>query len=145
MIFVYAFLLLFLGAIKMLIDRRVARLERKYSAIARAADALLREPVYKGGNSNKPDLALTAKRQYQLGLLVQKRDRLEAKHDAWNGLAERFRKRMARIRNWQGKLLPYTLGVLDVALILCLFDYFGLGDAVNVRNLVDQVASYMTR
>ena len=145
MIFLYTFLLVFLGAIKMLIDRRVAALERKYSRAARESDNLVREPWYKGGNSNRPDPAQAAKRQYLLGLMVQKRERLEGKYAVWQDRAERLGKLVARIRGWKGKTLPYTLGVVDVSFVLYLIDYFGVGQYVSAHNLVRWVTALISR
>jgi hypothetical protein len=143
MIILYTFVLLFLGAIKWLIDRKAGRLERKFARIAKAADELLRQPQLRGGTTKQPDPAQIAKRQYLIGQLVQKRDRLEAKYDAWQGAAEKFRRVIARVRNWKGRLLPYSLGVLDVIGVLVLADYPG-GPSGAVTNLVDQVSALLT-
>jgi hypothetical protein len=140
MIFLYAWLLLFLGAVKLLIDRRAGRLERKYARTARAADDLLREPLFKGGNTRNPDPAQAAKRQYLVGQLVQKRDRLEARWHAWQAGAERLRRAVAWVRGWKGRLVPYALGAVDVVAVLALADYLGAGESVNVHRLVQQVA-----
>jgi hypothetical protein len=143
MILLYILLLLFLGAIKVLIDRRLVRLEQKHSRTAKAADALLGIPLYREGNSNRFNPYENAKRQYQLGLLVQKRDRLEAKHDAWMALSEWFNAWLSKLRDWKGKKLPYTLGVLDVSFLLYLVDYFGVGEYVSVRALAHWVKSLL--
>jgi hypothetical protein len=144
MIFLYSFLLLFLGAIKMLIDRRVVSLERKYAKTALAADRLSRETLTKEGNS-RSDPCQGAKRLYLLGLLVQKRDRLEAKHEAWQESAERFHRLVTRLRDWKGKKLPYTLGVVDVSFVLYLIDYFGVGRYVDLRHLSAWLVSLFSR
>jgi hypothetical protein len=142
MIVLYAFVLLFLGAIKQLIDRRASRLERKYFRVAKAADELLRQPVLRGGNTRQPDPAQIAKRQYLVGQLVQKRDRLEAKYDAWQRASARVRRARDRARGWKGRMLPYSLGVLDVIGVLVALDHLG-GKAIRVSNLVEQVAALL--
>jgi hypothetical protein len=142
MIFLYTFLLLFLGIVKALIDRRVARLERKYARVAMAADALLHQPVFREGNSNRSDPCQTAKRQFLLGGLVQKRDRIEAKHVAWQQFSEKFGRLIVRLRDWKGKKLPYTLGVVDVSCVLCVIDYLGVGEYVSVRRLIELIVSH---
>jgi hypothetical protein len=40
------------------------------------------------------------------------------------------------VRHWKGRKLPYTFGVLDVAAVLCLIDYLGVGQVVSVGNLL---------
>jgi hypothetical protein len=142
MIFLYTFLLLFLGIVKALIDRRVARLERKYARVAGAADVLVRQPVLREGNSNKSDPCQLAKRQFLLGSLVQKRDRIEAKHVAWQQCSDTFGRLIAGLRDWKGKKLPYTLGVLDVSCVLYLIDYLGVGEYVSIRRLMELIVSH---
>src|SRR5262249_3571727 len=127
MIFLYAFLLLLLGVMWFLLNRRAAALERAYARTALAADQMLREAAFRAG-TNKQDQYQTAKRQYLLGRLVQQRDRLEAKHDAWQHRADRCGRALAALRRWKGKTLPYTFGALDVWYALQLIDYVGAGD-----------------
>jgi hypothetical protein len=143
MIFLYTFLVLFLGGVKVLIDRRVRRLERKYSKTAREVAELVRQNLPRDGNANRTDPCQSAKRQFLIGLLVQKRDRLEALHDTWLARSERFNKFVTRVRNWKGKKLPYTLGVVDVALVLYLIDQLGVGEYVSFRHIVQLVSSYL--
>lgn len=144
MILVYTTLLFLLGTLKFLVGRRVAALERRYGQVAKEADRFVRELPYRGGNTNKPDPYLTAKRQYLLGLLVQKRDRLEAKYTTWQGLSERLGRTLQTVGNWKGKKLPYTFGVLDVSALMVLVDHLGVGEVMNVRHLVQLVQSLMT-
>jgi hypothetical protein len=144
MIFLYTFLLLFLGIAKFLIDRRVKRLERKYSKTAKELNKLIYQPTPREGNSGKSDPCLAAKRQLQIGVLAQKRDYLEGKHDSWQLFAEKFGAVVTRLRNWKGKKLPYTFGVVDVALVLYAIDQLGVGDYVSVRSIVQTVTSMVT-
>jgi hypothetical protein len=46
MIFLYTALLLLVGVVYFLVQRRVAALEKKYSGVAKEADALLRQGNY---------------------------------------------------------------------------------------------------
>lgn len=145
MIFFYTFLLLSLGAVKLLIDRRAARLERKYERTAKDADRLLREPVFRMGNASKPDLCQSAKRYYQLGGVVQRRDRLEAKYAAWQARADRLGAWVTRLRAWKGVKLPYTFGALDVSCLLYAIDYFGASQYVNARVLLQHLLALWGR
>ena len=143
MIFLYTFLLLVLTAAKLLIDRRALGLERKFARAAKAADQVSRELTFRGGNSSRPDVCEAAKRYYQLGLLTQKRDRLEAKYGACQARAERLGRWVTALRTWKGKKLPYTLGVLDVSCLLYAIDLLGVGEQVSVRHLAHLVASWL--
>jgi hypothetical protein len=146
MIFLYTLLLLLLGSVYFLSKRRTASLEKKYARVAKEADALVRQPSYREGNSGRlSDPYAAAKRQYQLGQLAQKRDRLEARYASWQDFTDRFGKFLGRLRNWKGRKLPYTFGVLDVAGALALVDYLGAGQYVNARALVQAVTSILAR
>jgi hypothetical protein len=146
MIFLYTLVLLLLGSAYFVCKRRVASLEKKYTRVAREADALVRQPSYREGNSGRlADPYVSAKRQYQLGQLAQKRDRVEARYSAWQDRTDRFGKFLGRVRNWKGRKMPYTFGVLDFASALALIDYFGAGHYVNARALFQAVTSLFTR
>jgi hypothetical protein len=142
--FLYTVLLLLLVVAKFLINRRVAWLEKKYVRIAARAAALLHQPGFKEGNTSRSDPYLTAKRQYVLGMVGQKRDHLEAKHDAWLAFAEKFGRFIGGVHRWQGKVLPYTFGVVDVMLVLTVIDYLGFSDSISGRRLVDVIISFFT-
>jgi hypothetical protein len=144
MIVLYTLLLLLLGLARFLIGRRTASLERKYVKAATAAADLLNQPLSKSSYSGKPDPYLTAKRQYQLGILAQRRDALEAKHDAWQHFHERVSRIVAAVRGWRGKKLPYTFGVLDVFLLLTLLDYLAVNQYVNGRYLLELINSWLS-
>ena len=146
MIFLYTLVLLLLGSVYFLSKRRAASLEKKYSRVAKEADALVRQPTYREGNSGRlSDPYAAAKRQYQLGLLAQKRDRLEARYASWQDFTDRFGKFLGRVRNWKGRKLPYTFGVLDFAGALALIDYFGAGHYVNARAMLQAVTQFFAR
>jgi hypothetical protein len=146
MIFLYTLVLLLLGSAYFLCKRRVASLEKKYTRVAKEADALVRQPNYREGNSGRlSDPCAAAKRQFQLGQLAAKRDRVEAHYAAWQDFTDRFGKFLGRARNWKGRKLPYTFGVLDFAGALALIDYLGAGQYVNARALLQAVTSLLTR
>jgi hypothetical protein len=136
MIFLYTILVVLFGAAHFLLKRRAAALEKKYTRVAKEADTLLRQTSLREGNSSRADPYQAAKRQYQLGRLAQKRDRVEARYNSWQGAAERTGKLVAGLKNWKGKKLPYTFGVLDVAAALALVDYLGFGQYANIRYLI---------
>jgi hypothetical protein len=135
MIFLYTLVLIALGAAKALAVWRAGRYERRYAKAALAAEKLLRSPEPRAGNG-RPDIAASAKRQLQLGQLVQKRDALEDRHAAWQARADGIAAWVAAVRNWRGCKLPYTAGVLDVWMVLCLLDYLGAGEYVSAREAV---------
>ena len=145
MIFLYTALLLLVGVAHFLIKRRVAAVEKKYSRVVKDADDLLRQQNHRDGNSNRQDPYQSAKRQYQLALLAQKRDLMETRYSAWHRRSERLGKLRHRLRAWKGRKLPYTFGVLDVVGTLSLIDYLGAGQFVNARYLIDTVTSLFSR
>jgi hypothetical protein len=143
MIFLYTVLLFLLGTAKALVGRRVARLEKQYERAAQEAEQVLREIPFREGNSARQDPCKAAKRQYQLGVLVQKRDRLEERYHASHRTWERVSKLVDRVQAWKGRKLPYTMGVLDVSGLLWLIDYLGVGDQLSARHLVEMVRTWV--
>jgi hypothetical protein len=140
MLLVYLTLLVLLGVVRFLVARRAARLEKKYARFALAAQEAAQQTNYKPGN-NKPDPYKTAKAQYELGHLVQKRDRYEAAHASWKGLADRLGRVSAGMGRWQGRWVPYLLGGVDAVLILATVTYLGLVDPNQVRQWIEAVVS----
>jgi hypothetical protein len=145
MILLYSALVFILGAAALVMRRRAKSLEKKYTRVVKEADALVRQPAYKEGNSNRVDPYVIAKRQYQLGQAAHKRDRVEAKYVAWQGMAERFGRYVNRLRGWKGMKLPYTFGAVDVACVFATIDYLGFGEYVGVRPLIQLVTGLFTR
>jgi hypothetical protein len=141
MIFLYSALLFVLVVARFLVARRVASLEKQYVRVARQADELFRRSSYRDGNSNRADPYQAAKKQLQLGLLAEKRDKVEARFVRWQARADRLGRAVARVRGWKGRKLPYAFGVLDVAGALALIDYLGAGQYVNARALWHLVAA----
>ena len=141
MLLLYHFVLLLLSGVRLVFTRRAARIERKFARLAKEVNGLLRDPVHKQGNSGREDPYQAAKRQYLLGALVQKKDRLEAKHYGWAQRAEKVSRLIARLRCWKGRLVPYALGVVDVTAAICLVDYLTQGDLVSLRQLVGLVSA----
>lgn len=144
MILLYTALLFVLTVAGFLVKRRATGLEKKFIRLAAKADEVLRQPLPRQGNRGEPEPYAAAKRQYLLGQLAQKRDRVEARYTAWQTLGERFDKWTARLRQWKGKKLPYTFGVLDVAALLAGLDYLGVAHHVNVHNLYQLAARLFT-
>ncbi len=142
MILLYTLLVFLLTALRLLVGRRAASLEKRHARAATEADRfLLCGAAIREGNSSRPDPYQSAKRQYLLGSLVQKRDRLEDRHDAWQARYEKLDRVVTAVRGWKGKKLPYTFGVLDVSGVLCLVDYLGVGQYVNVHYVVQVITS----
>jgi hypothetical protein len=143
MIFLYTFVLLLLTAVKFIFQRRAAYLAGRYSRATLDVEKLLQEPLYKEGNSSRVNQAKAAQRQYVLGHLVQKKERLEARHYFWQNLSDKLARALDKVRNWKGKKLPYTLGALDVWLLLYLLDQFGVADYVSPRNVFQLIFSWL--
>ena len=142
MIFLYTILLFLLSALKQMVSMRARALERKFIRTAAAVDAMLRHPDVKPGNSNKADPCVSAKRMLMLGQLVDQRDRVEAKHFAWQRWADRLTRWVDTVGDWKGKKLPYTMGAVDVWMVLCLIDYFGVGEYISTWNVIQLVMAW---
>jgi hypothetical protein len=136
MLVLYHLALVLLGGVTLALQRRAAALERKFARLAKDVHGLLRDPILKEGNSGKQDPYQVAKRQYLLGALVQKKDRLEARHYAWASKADRMAALVAWLRGWKGRLVPYAFGVLDVLAVICLVEYWTEGDLAGLWQLV---------
>ena len=145
MILLYTLVLLVLGATKALLAWRAAMLARKYGRVTASVERLTRDAVLKNGTDNRQDVCRTAKRYFELGRSVQKKERLEAKHFVWQSWNERLGRWIAAIRHWKGKKLPYTLGVLDVGLLFYLIDYFGAGEYLSANRVVETVTAWLQR
>jgi hypothetical protein len=145
MILLYTLLLLLLGLIKLFVSLRARALERKYTGVAVTVDRLVRETDFKFGNANRTDPCSSAKRTFRLGQLVEQRDRLEGKYVAWARWLERLNRWVNAARNWKGKKLPYTLGALDVWLLLYLIDNLGAGRYVSARSAIEFLASLFSK
>lgn len=148
MIFLYTVVLTLLGLLKVVVTRRAASLERKYMKVAGETTRLAHEANTKPGNAGAPrnDIWMqTAKRQFELGLLVTRRDRLEAKQFFWQNLSDRLTRAVASVRLWQGRKLPYTMGVVDVWLVLSAIDYLGVGQIVSAQRILEALTEYFAQ
>jgi hypothetical protein len=142
MIVLYTLLLVLLAVMLFVFRRRASGLEKKFVRISKQADELIRQP-YRCGNTNRADACESAKRQYHLALLANKRDRVERLYNRWQDRADRTSKWLAGVRRWKGRKLPYTFGVLDVVGLMALIDFCGAGRYVSIRPLFDAVAHWI--
>lgn len=126
MVPMYALLLLALVALKRTLTGRAARFERKYTRAALDAEVLARESQVKPGNGGAADALVVAKRQYALALAVDARDRLEMKFVRWQAKADAVAKLLARLHGWNGRLIPYFAGVVDVGLVFVALNALGM-------------------
>jgi hypothetical protein len=145
MILFYALLLLLLGLARIFLRRRVAALERKYMKVARATDQVFKTQASRPGNGGRPDPYAAARQAYLLGRAVERRERVEARYCAWQKVAERFGRFVTGLRGWQGRKLPYLVGVLDVLLILGTLDYLGYHEQWNAQTFVNFVNTLLSR
>ncbi|HEX3313924.1 MAG TPA: hypothetical protein VHR72_03480 [Gemmataceae bacterium] len=145
MVFLYTVLLAFLGLLKAMVARRAAYLEKRYTRIAGEVGKRAHEAGIKPGNGTPRDdlAALSAKRQYELGLLASRRDRLEAKHFHWQAWNDRLTRSLDRLRNWKGKKLPYTMGAVDILLAMSLVDGLGMGRVISVQRVYESASAHV--
>ena len=133
MILLYAFLALLLGAGVLLAGLRTRILERRYVRAAEAADKLAAQLNLRGGNCNLPDPLKTAKRQFELGRLVEFRDRIEEKYDVWEARAEACRRRRNSLLTRKGRFAPYAFGVVDMLGIFAVMAFTHLIDPDHLK------------
>jgi hypothetical protein len=141
MMLLFHLLLLLLNGVKFLCTRRATALERKYVRLAKEVNALPRESCFKEGNSSRHDPFQAAKRQYLLGVLVERKDRLEARHHRWAQRVERLTRLIHKLQGWKGRLVPYALGAIDIVTTMCTLDYVSQGDFVVLRHLISLVTA----
>lgn len=143
MVLLYTLILLALGLVRWAVASWSGWLARKYTRLAAATLKFVAQPLYKPGNSNKVDSFAMAKRNFVLGQLVTRRDRVEAKYFRWQGWTDKLTAALNAFRGWKGKKLPYSLGVLDVWLTLYLIDTMGVAEHLSVRQIIDLVVAWM--
>lgn len=145
MILLYSLFLISLGGVSFLVQRRAASLSKRFAQIAQTIESKVREAGMRPGNANKADVCQVAKTQFELGRLVAQRDRIEAKHYAWQLRSERLTRWIDQLRAVKGKKLPYTMGALDFWLLMSLVDRLGMGDMINLRHLVVALSNMLNR
>lgn len=139
MILLYSFVLLILGVILFVVNRRVLTLERRYGKTALAAELLARQTTLKGGTGDRPDAVESAKHLLVLGQLAQKRDRVESKWQAWQRRADKLNKLVATLKQWKGQKLPYTFGAIDVTGAMYLIDRYGVAPYIRLDYLIELI------
>ena len=144
MIVLYAIGLALLGVATFITGRRARSLERKYVAAAKDAERLSNDLTLRGGNRLQADPCAAARKTFELGRLVQKRDRLEAKYTAWEARGERLAKTRDRLRRWKGRFTPYAMGAVDAILIVAGLAYLG-AIQVDPRDLLDKLRAVVHR
>lgn len=140
MLLLYSLVLTALGLTRWLWAARARRLERAFTRFSVQLLGKAAEPARKPGNASEQMLS-HAKRQFEIGKLVQKRDALETRYLSWQGVAERLGRWLEALRAWKGKKLPYTLGAFDVLLVFSLIDFFGMNEYVSARRVTEWLLS----
>lgn len=123
----YLSLLVALALVQWMLRLRVNRLEKRYVRVATEAHALLNKNGTRRGNSNQADPLTAARAQYELAQLGLKRDRAESRYLAGQARAEKLGRLRGRLAGYQGRLLPYAVGVLDVVGALLVLNRYGVG------------------
>lgn len=130
MVPLYTLLTLAVAVLKAALAARAGRVERKYAKAATAADEAAK--VVRG---KAADPLAAAKAQYELGRLVEKRDALEVKSLAWQARSEKAAVVLAKLRNWNGRLVPYLMGIVDVGLAATALYLLGFPHGVTAEGV----------
>ncbi len=105
--------------------------ERAYMKHAEKCGQLeTKAPCYTSG-------AEYAKHNFKLGRVAGKRDDCEEKYLSWQTTAERIGRWCEGIKNWSGRKLPYTLGAIDVYLVLAILDYYHFGQFLSLGTVLE--------
>jgi hypothetical protein len=142
MIALYTLIVVLLGVVSFLVAWRAKALEKKFSRVSLAAAKLSTLPLKSG--TGRGDVCQSAKQQFELGRLVHLRDRLEGKYFRWQKLAEKVTRMVKSVRQWKGRKLPYTFGVIDVSALLYLVDRLGLA-FIDLSQLAEMASSLLNR
>ena len=132
MVPLYALLLTGMAGLRRVLAGRAAGLERKYVTAAKRAEEAARLLHAKSGNGRPPDPLAAARRQYELGRLVQVRDRLSDRYMAAQTRADATNGRLYKLKAAKGRAVPYLLGLADAALLAMAVGKYG-GTAGGVR------------
>jgi hypothetical protein len=142
MILLYTSVLLLLGLLHYLVARRAKSLEKKFSTVSLAAAKLAGQP--RPGNGGRGDACTFAKHQFELAKLAFQRDKLESKYCSWQHCGDKLGSAVKAVRQWKGRKLPYTFGVVDVSMLLYAFDRLGLG-YIDLSHLVEMATAVINR
>jgi hypothetical protein len=137
MILLYTLVALLFGMGVWAAGRRARSLERRYIRAAQNAEKLAKEMSFRGGNCSLPDSFAVAKRQFELGRLVQIRDRFEEKFAKWEGRAATCRRWREGLLGRKGRVVPYLLGAVDMIGIALLLAVTGVVDSMQLQKVVD--------
>jgi hypothetical protein len=144
MIVLYAIGLALLGVAAFVTARRARNLEGKYVSAAKEAERLAQQLTIKNGNRNQLDACTAARNQYELGRVVQKRDRAETKYTAWAARAEGLVRVRARLHNWKGRTAPYVFGIVDAALVMAGLTWIGAMH-LDSCEVIEKIRAVVTR
>jgi len=145
MILLYSLFLISLGGVSFLVRRRADSLSRRFATIAEAINGKIQGANLRPGNSNKTDVCQAAKTQFELGQLAAQRDRIEAKHFAWQHRSERLARWIDKVRSLKGKKLPYSMGAMDFWLLMSLGDQLGLAGNFSLRHVLAMLSEWIGR
>ena len=119
MLLLYRVLVFVFALAKAFCDWRVRSLSSQQEELA--ADVAQAKIVLDVGDFSGKDRARLVERSKNL---TKKADDVEKCHNAWLTCANKYGARVTKLREWQGRKLPYTLGAVDVSSVLWAYDSF---------------------
>ena len=134
MIPMYVMLRALLSAVKAVFAAKAARLEKRYTKAALAAETLSKQLTTKTGNGQQDPFA-TARSHYEFGRLVETRDRLEEKFLIWQGRAETLALTLKNLAEMKGRLIPYLCGAVDFCIVLTALHLLGFPHGLTVESV----------
>lgn len=141
MILLYTLSLIALGMGARLLAWRARALEHRFGRASLAVLRLAEAPPRPG--NQQADICAAARRTYELGRLVQKRDALLTRWVSRQKRADTVSEWLLALRSWKGRKLPYSFGVVDIWIVLSLIDQAGLSQVLGPRAMLEQILSLL--
>ena len=104
---------------------RASRIERKYVKTSCKVQEELKLSDTRPGNAMGDARLNYARKQYELGRMVQKCERIGDRYVKAQALADRVGMNRTWIDSYQGRFTPYLLGVVDMVVLTALLNHYG--------------------
>ena len=105
---------------------RASWIEQKYVKTSCKVQEELKLSDTRPGNAMGDARLNYARKQYELGRMVEKCDRIGERYVRAQALAESVGHKQKWLASLQGRVTPYLFGVTDMVVVMVLLNYFGI-------------------